>query len=143
MKKKNWMFLISVILFGIFSSCQPELPAPKTKHFSFMSNRIVSASNQIPAEKPSLVVHYQTKGDNLLVECIVTGITFREMDQSQPRVGKMIVWLDGKKKQEVSAAAFIIKGLSKGNHQLRLEVVNLQNKPYGLSKDFNIHIHKD
>jgi hypothetical protein len=143
LKKKNWMFLISILLFGIFSSCQPDLPNPKTKYLSFMNKRIASASNQIVTEKPSLVVHYLTKGDNLFVECIVTGITFREMDQSQQRIGKMIVWLDGKKKQEVSAAAFIMKGLSNGNHQLRLEVVNLQNKPYGLSKEFNINIHKD
>jgi hypothetical protein len=147
---KNWTFLIPILLFGIFSSCQPDLPNPKTKHklfpvenFSFMHKNVVSATMQTSTERPSLLVHYQTNGDNLLVECIVTGITFREQDQSQQKIGKMIVWLDGKKKQEVSAAAFIMKGLSNGNHQLKVELVNLQNKPYGLSKEFNINIHKD
>jgi hypothetical protein len=150
LKKKNWMFMIPLLLFGIFSSFQPELPDPNIKHkifpienLSFMHKKVVSASMQAPTETPSLLVHYHTKGDNLLVECIVTGISFREQDQSQQKIGKMIVWLDGKKKQDVSAAAFIMKGLSNGNHQLKVELVNLQNKPYGLSKEFNINIHKD
>ncbi|WML43583.1 hypothetical protein [Neobacillus sp. PS3-40] len=151
MKNRSWFFFISILLLGVLSGFQSDLPKSDTIQKSLpiknsstsMQERSVITANQIPTEKQSLFVHYQTKGNNLFVECIVTGISFRELDQSQQKVGKIIVWLDGKKKQEADAAAFIIKGLTNGNHQLKLEVVNLKNEPYGLSKEFDITIHQD
>jgi hypothetical protein len=91
---------------------------------------------------PALFVQYESKGNNVFVECIVTGVTFREKDQSNRKAGKVIVWVDGKKSQEVSSAAFIIKDLATGNHKLKLEVVDLHNKPYGLTKEFMVNIPK-
>ena len=95
-----------------------------------------------PTETPSLMVHHQVKGHNLFVDCILTGISFRESDQLQQKVGKMIVWIDGKKYQEVSSAAFIVKGLPAGDHKLKLEIVKLTNEPYGLIKEFMVNIPK-
>lgn len=89
---------------------------------------------------PALFVQYESKGNNVFVECIVTGVTFREKDHSNRKIGKMIVWVDGKKKKEVSAAAFIIKDLATGNHKLKLEVVDLHNKSFGLTKEFMVNI---
>jgi hypothetical protein len=97
---------------------------------------------EVANETPSLFVHYQIKGNNLFVDCVLTGISFRETDYSKEKVGKMIVWVDGKKLQEVSAAAFIIKGLPPGEHKLKLEVVKLTNEPYGLMKEFMVNIPK-
>ena len=110
--------------------CQYDIPAAKTVMTSSPKNEVI----------PSLFVQYESKGNNVFVECIVTGVTFRENNHSNRKVGKMIVWVDGKKSQEVSAAAFIIKDLAYGNHKLKLEVVDLHNKSYGLSKEFMVNI---
>ncbi len=91
-------------------------------------------------EIPSLFVHHQIKGEQVLIDCIVTGISFRESDHSKEKIGKIVVWIDGKKNTEVNAAAFIIKGFSPGSHRVKLEVVNLNNVSYGITKEFMVNI---
>ncbi|MED3624348.1 hypothetical protein G4Z05_01540 [Bacillus thermocopriae] len=91
-------------------------------------------------EFPSLFVHHETRGSTILVECLVTGITFRESGPSKKNHGKIIVWVDGLKKFEATKAAFMIKGLSPGGHKIKLEVVDLHNVPYGLTKEFLVNI---
>lgn len=147
LKRIGYLTLISIILFGIFIGCQRDLPKPKTeakilpnKYFHFIHDRNASAAEQEQSEKPKFFVQYETKGNNLFVECFVTGITFRESNESKQKVGKLHVWVDGKKKQDITAAAFVMKNLPIGNHRLRLEVVNLHNEPFGLSKEFIVKI---
>jgi hypothetical protein len=103
---------------------------------------ILSGFNHVSprTEMPSLYVHHYIKGDQVLINCIVSGISFRETDHSQQKVGKFVVWIDGKKSTEVRAAAFIIKDLSPGRHKVKLEVVSLNNVPYGLAKELMVNI---
>lgn len=92
------------------------------------------------AEIPSLFVQHQIKGETVLINCIVTGISFRESDLSKKKLGKLVISIDGKKKSEVNAAAFIIKGLTPGSHTVKVEVVDLNNTPYGMEKEFMVNI---
>ena len=101
---------------------------------------IMSGFNQNDNQPPSLLVQSKIKDNNVFVECILSGISFRESEQKNQKVGKLVIWLDGKKAREVNTAAFIIKGLSPGNHQVKLEVVDLKNVPYGLTKEFLVNI---
>jgi hypothetical protein len=98
-------------------------------------------NNVLPrTEMPSLFVHHQIKGEQVFINCIVSGISFRESEHAKQRTGKIVVWIDGKKNKEVQAAAFIIKGFSPGSHKVKLEVVNLNNEPFGLDKEFMVNI---
>ena len=108
----------------------------------FMNTFTMGFQMESSNETPSLFVHHQVKGNNLFVDCVLTGISFREADQSKQKIGKMIVWIDGERYQEVTSAAFIVKGMSPGNHKLRLEIVKLTNQPYGLNKEFMVNIPK-
>jgi hypothetical protein len=89
---------------------------------------------------PSFTVQHHVKGNNIFVECILTGISFRQSDMTSQKVGKLIVSIDGKKSQEVVSAAFILKNLESGQHKVKLEVVSLNNEPYGLMKEFLVNI---
>lgn len=129
------VFIITCIILG----CQNN---GILKRINIFSEQIVMASSNVNDGIPALFVQYESKGHNVFVECIVTGVTFREKNDSNQKAGKMIVWIDGKKSKEVSTAAFIIKDLAKGNHKLKLEVVDLHNKPYGLTKEFMVNIPK-
>jgi hypothetical protein len=132
--------ILAFVIICILPGCQKDhLFHERTNMLSANAAMASSINEGIPA----LFVQYESKGNNVFVECIVTGVTFREKDQSNQKVGKMIVWIDGKKKEEVSTAAFIIKDLAKGNHKLKLEVVDLHNKPYGLTKEFMVNIPKN
>ena len=100
----------------------------------------VPVNHENSSKMPSFIVQHQVKGNNIFVECILTGISFRESDQTRQKIGKLIVSIDGKKSQEVVSAAFIMKNLSPGEHKVKLEVVNLNNEPYGLMKEFLVNI---
>jgi hypothetical protein len=91
---------------------------------------------------PSLIVKHEIKRNLVLIECIVTGISFRETDKSKQKIGKIVVWIDGKKHTEATSAALIIKGLKPGSHKVILEIVNLNNEPYGLANEFMVNIPK-
>lgn len=132
---------------GIISGCQWDMLKPVTmpkavlkEQTSAVQTVSLPVNNRISKEIPSLFVQYETRGNNILVECIVTGISFRESDHAKKKQGKMVVWIDGKRSQEASTAAFIIKGLSPGDHKLKLEVVKLNNQTYGLVKEFKVKI---
>nr|WP_263328134.1 hypothetical protein [Neobacillus sp. Marseille-Q6967] len=97
---------------------------------------------QTSRQSPALFVNHKINGRNLLVQCILTGISFRESDKPGHKTGKLVVSVDGRKVQEVTSAAFIMKNLPQGFHQIRLEVVDTKNVPYGLSKEFLVNIPK-
>ncbi|MDR7076407.1 hypothetical protein J2Y03_001410 [Neobacillus niacini] len=103
---------------------------------------IMSGFNQYTNQNPTLFVQSKVKSNNVFVECILTGISFRESDQKVQKVGKVIIWLDGKRTQEVNTAAFIIKNLPPGRHEVKLEVVDLKNVSYGLTNEFLVNIPK-
>jgi hypothetical protein len=138
-----------LLLMGVTIGCQKDLPKPETKPKVVIIEQtnknqfeILPVYNQNFKEIPTLIVSHKTRGSQVMVECIVTGISFRESDRTKENVGKMVVWIDGKRTSEASAAAFIIKGLSPGSHKLKLEVVKLNNEPYGLAKEFMVNIPK-
>ncbi len=141
------LMVIAVLLIGIMPGCRKDLPKPETKpkiiptvQSSFQYEDHLAVYVQNSQEIPSLFVQHRINGKNVFVECMVSGITFRETGNSHEKKGKMVVWIDGKRNQEVTSAAFIIKGLSPGKHRLMLEMVNLDNQPFGLTKEFVVNI---
>ncbi|WHY02265.1 hypothetical protein [Neobacillus sp. DY30] len=128
MKRYIELTILSIFLVGILSGFQQSTVLPKVSEYS--------------DKAPSLYVQSQTKGNNVFVECILSGISFRQSDQQGRKTGKLIIWLNGKKTKEVNSAAFIIKGLPPGEHTVKLEVVDLKNVPYGVSKEFLVNIPK-
>lgn len=128
MKRYIELTILSIILTGILSGFQKSPVLPMVSEYS--------------EKTPSLYVQSRTKGNNVFVECILSGISFRQSDQDERKVGKLVIWLDGKRTKEVNTAAFIIKGLPPGEHMVKLEVVDLKNVPYGVTKEFLVNIPK-
>lgn len=147
LQKSNPLFILPFLILGFLSGCHKDLPEPeaKSKIAAAADNKWMSLDTlpvyyQNSKEIPSFFVQHTTKGNNVFIECILTGISFRNPDHSKQKTGKLLVWIDGKRNQEVASAAFIIKGLPPGNHKVKLEVVDLNNKPYGLTKEFLVNI---
>lgn len=128
LKRYIELTILSIFLTGILSGFQKSPVLPMVSKYS--------------ENNPSLYVQSRTKGNNVFVECILSGISFRQSDQHDRKVGKLVIWLDGKRTKEVNSAAFIIKGLPPGEHTVKLEVVDLKNVPYGITKEFLVNIPK-
>lgn len=147
MKRGLISFIMSGFMLGIFCGCQRDIPEPKTnprsvsaEEMNVHSSKDISAAMSLAENNNDFFVQYGLRGNNLLVECIVTGISFRQNDPTKKRIGKIAAWVDGKKRGEFTAAAFIIKGLPSGNHRVMLEVLKPTNEPYGLKKEFLVAV---
>lgn len=140
---RMFIYVYIVCLLMAISGCKKDLPEPETKN-SGKPISIHTVSLDSPVFKTSLssnepfFVKHKIDGRNVLIECIVQGITFRETDGNNK--GKIILYVDGKKKEEISSAAFIVKGLSSGIHRLKLEVVTENGSSIIMEKEFNVTI---
>jgi hypothetical protein len=128
LKKSMELTILSIFLVSILSGFQGSPVSPVFTQYS--------------VKNPTLFVQSKTNGKDVFVECILSGISFRQSDHNGQKVGKLVIWVDGKRTKEVNAAAFIIKGLPPGNHEVKLEVVDLDNKSYGLTSEFLVNIPK-
>jgi len=101
-----------------------------------------SAIEVVSQKQPrNLVVNHHVRGQNVYVECFVPSFTFKEKGGMKVNgEGHVNVFVDGKRVEEISTAAFIIKGLEKGNHQLKVEVVHNDSSSYNLKKSWNVSI---
>lgn len=106
------LFMILMIL----SACQTDLPEPETKKFAKQQEVAVEVSGFTMLENDNFTVKHQIRGSDVYFECMVKGTSFRNEG------AKIILYIDGKRTKEVNNAAFIVKGLNKGMHKIKLEL---------------------
>ncbi|WP_066289482.1 hypothetical protein [Bacillus sp. FJAT-29937] len=139
---KRFIYLYILCLFVGLAGCQNDKPKPETK----LMIQAVNISNldhyipvmALPASKDPFYVNHQVKGKNIFIECVVPGITFRDSNHSNK--GSIILYVDGKKKEKISSAAFIVKGLPAGSHRIKLEVVKDNQPTPIMKKEFYVTI---
>lgn len=87
-------------------------------------------------------INYKVKGRDVFVECIIPGFTFNtnERNRAIKGEGHIHVYLNGKKFQDVHQAAFVLKDLPIGKHEIMLKFVQNNNKPYNYTKSFLVSI---
>ncbi|MBU5210939.1 MULTISPECIES: hypothetical protein [Heyndrickxia] len=123
-----------ILLFLIvLSGCRQTIPKPESYNAEASENDKVVQSN------PRTTIKHVIQGSDLFVECMVPSISFSGMNKNVER-GKIKVYVDGALHGEYYTAAFVMKGLSKGVHHIKIEVVKLNNKSHGLSKEFYVTI---
>ena len=115
-------------------ACQKEIPEPETKDISFHSDEAILATAKELAEVDPFFISHQVKGNDVYVECRIKDISFRN------DLAIMVLTIDGKKMNEINHPAFIIKGLQKGTHQIKLEIMKNGKKISSGTKEFNVTI---
>ncbi|WP_102271573.1 hypothetical protein [Cytobacillus massiliigabonensis] len=140
---KMFINVYMACLLVIVSGCKKDIPEPETnnivKPISFYTDTLdISVFKTSLSSSEPFFVNHKVEGRNVLIECIVQGITFRET--AGKKTGKIILYVDGKKKEEVYSAAFIVKGLSSGTHRLKLEVVTKRESSVIMKKEFDVTI---
>lgn len=137
MKGFSLSFLVFLLL--CLTGCHRDIPKPESEleiqPVIVEAEKVVQVLNQQQSE---FFVRHQIKGKNLFVECMLSDISFR--DDNNKKTGKLLLYVNGQKTEEIHSPVFIVKGLPKGNHQIKIEVVTLQNKSYSLKKEFNVTI---
>lgn len=70
------------------------------------------------------------KEDDVYIECFLRNYRFTQAN----------IWIDGKKHSQQKTAAFILKNLSNGKHNIKVELVDEVGKQIGITKGFEVHI---
>lgn len=138
---RRWFFYLTIVSSLLLMACKKDVPEPEV---SAVINPVimndVGRSNDKRKNESALIVHHHLDGNNLFVECIVKGVTFRDEQSTDVNKGKIVVYLNGNKQTEVRSAAFILKGLPSGHHEIKLDIVSPDNERYNLEKEFSVTI---
>ena len=87
----------------------------------------------------TLHVNHHVRGNDVYLECMIPNFTFKESGgHKNEGEGHLNVIVDGQRTEKISTAAFIIKGLTKGEHTLKIKVVHNDLTNYNL--DHTIHV---
>lgn len=134
-------YIVSFIFSILFlQGCQKDVPEPEVK-LQVIPMSTIHAEHDLPVimeqKKDAFNVQHHVRGNSVFVECMISDISFRDNSKKQ---GKLVLYIDGNKKEEITTAAFVIKGLTKGIHHVKLEVVNNKNESYDLQKEFTVSI---
>jgi hypothetical protein len=128
---KKYLLLLFIIC---LAGCKEDMPEPE----SFGTELEAEAASLSSQDKKEVTVRHIVQGSHVYVECIAPGITFTSGKPGKK--GKIVVSVDGKRFDEYNTAAFVIKGLNKGIHHVKLDIVAKDNTSLGLQKQFYITI---
>lgn len=93
------------------------------------------------ADLSAIKINHKVKERDVFVECIVPGFSFKADNGNRKEgEGHIHVYLNGNKFKDVTRAAFILKDLPKGKHEISLKFVHNDNTPYRYSKSFSVNI---
>jgi hypothetical protein len=141
MKRLLFLGLICFLLSG----CTQDKPKPEGSveiiplQVSNMKNSAVEVVSQ--QQNATLTIKHHVRNQNVYVECFIPHFTFK--DKGGKRVtgeGHIVLYVDGKKVEDMNTAAFIVKGLDKGVHDMKVEVFHNDSTSYNLKKSWQINI---
>jgi hypothetical protein len=134
--------ITTFIIFISFTACNNDKPEPETK----VQIEPAMGKNEamfvfLQTDERTMNVKHQVRGTEVFIECIVTNFRFKSGKRKKVNgEGHIDVYVNGQKVDEVSTAAFILKGLPRGKHMVRLELVHNDSSKYGLYHEFEVNI---
>ncbi|RSK26913.1 hypothetical protein EJF36_08545 [Bacillus sp. HMF5848] len=127
--------------------CQQDKPEPQSliiqpvEIINHSVDVIPVTAKSTGKEKRSMTIRHHVNNNDVYVECIVTDFSFQKDKQNNVEgEGHLVLYLNDQKLDTIKTAAFIIKGLPKGTHKIRVELVHNNNNEYGLQKEFTVTI---
>ncbi|WP_017753602.1 hypothetical protein [Calidifontibacillus oryziterrae] len=134
------MTKLLVVITSIFILCGYSI---KNNNDIGITSNIHVQKNVSQYNKNLMSVKEFVKGNDVFVECVISDFTFSKRDgtkKNKQGYGFLQLYLNGKKIDNIYTAAFIIKGLPIGKHQIKLELVNNDGTPYGIEHNFEVEI---
>ncbi|MBM7647244.1 short-subunit dehydrogenase [Bacillus ectoiniformans] len=123
---KYWMIAFLVLMAG----CRQDFPEPE----NLSAEPMVTNAEEVAAKNGS--IRHLMRGKHLFVECVVPGVTFSDRDKEGSIYGKASVYIDGKYYSSYHTAAFIVKGIEPGRHEVKVKLTDKNNKAIGFEKQF-------
>ncbi|MBD1380961.1 hypothetical protein [Metabacillus arenae] len=138
MKTLFYLFTILVLLAG----CTNDKPRPEGH---IKANSLHTPNGQLEAittmqqEKKASQMHikHHVKGRNVYIECFIPNFSLSKRGKDH---GYLQLYVDGKIKDKIHTAAFFIKDLSRGDHQITIEMVSNHSKQNKIKQTIHVTI---
>ncbi|WP_243289993.1 hypothetical protein [Bacillus sp. FJAT-47783] len=128
--------LISCGLLVLLAGCTNDKPTPEgVTHDTVPTIEVLNMQELSHSTDQSMSVRHHVRGNRVYVECYVSHFTFSEGN------GYLQLSIDGNKIKRLRTAAFVIKDLSKGKHQIKVELVKNDHSKQVLKKEWTVDIH--
>lgn len=129
--KRLIVFFIIIALTG----CKQNFPEPEAISPSASLNEAEAQTTE-----KAWTVRHLLRGKNVFVELIVPGVSFANNQKNSREKGQVSLYVDGQLYNTYHTAAFIVKGLSPGRHQIDIKLTDERNRPLGYEKSFTVSI---
>ncbi len=136
--------LLSTFVIGLLSGCQwyhddkLQQVVVESRPDSFQAMEVTN-----PATELTMTVRHMVTNNDISVECYVPGFEFTkgEGKSQHDKKGYLKISVDHQKPFPVYKAAFVIKDLAKGNHHIRVSLVDINGEKIdGLEKQFFVQV---
>ncbi|WLR43646.1 hypothetical protein LC087_05735 [Bacillus carboniphilus] len=114
--ERHIRLVIFISLICCLAACTNDKPTPETK-FEIDPLKTIALSNQVKEVtnmSKSFHVNHHVRGNNIYIECYIPNYNF------QKDKGRLQLYVDGNKAEDVQTAAFVLKDIPKGEHRLKL-----------------------
>ncbi|MFZ3588066.1 hypothetical protein ACOI1C_02075 [Bacillus sp. DJP31] len=138
-------FVISLACLLAVTACGTDDPKPPEAsvmpmYLTYPIDESIVASASI--NENNVTVRHHVKGNDVYVEVIVPSFTFTSSNKkiNVDGEGYLKLFLNGKQVDEIHQAAFIVKGLPTGKHNLKVELVHNDATSYGIAQEMSVII---
>ncbi len=124
---------------GVFASV-PVTNQTSVTIIPLQSTGVISVT---ASEERKMTVQYDIRENQLFVECLINGFLFSEEKagtQHKEGEGHLRLYIDEEHIDTLYQPAFIVEGLSKGKHDIKVIIVKNDRTPYELEETFQVHI---
>lgn len=140
------LLILTVCIGGLLGCSNHTKPKPETsKDVNIIPMHTISLEKTDSVEtmlhedkKQEFYVKHHVRGNNVYVECYIPSFSFSKTNTTKE--GYMNLYIDHKKIDKITTAAFIVKGLSAGYHNIKLEIIRPHSNENHWSKEFQVHI---
>lgn len=129
----KWLIVIFTMI--TLAGCRTNIPEPE----SISPSASMDEAEAQTMEK-SWTVKHLLRGNNIFVELIVPGVSFSNNGTNSQKKGQVSVYVNGQHYQTYHTAAFIVRGLSAGSHQIEIKLTDEANRSLGYEKSFTVSI---
>ncbi|OEH93952.1 hypothetical protein BFG57_10675 [Bacillus solimangrovi] len=97
---------------------------------------------QMQTDNQSIKVKHSVKGNDVYVECYIPDFHFINKGETARKnsEGYIQLSLNGQRIDNIYTAAFIVRGLPAGKHELKIALVKNEERAYGVEKTIEITI---
>ncbi|WP_246940280.1 hypothetical protein [Bacillus pinisoli] len=138
----RYLLLIMIVLLAACGTDDPKPPEANSHEVIPVSayGKVVEASTTV--SKQDLTIRHNVKDKNIYVEVVIPNFNFSSKGKQKKVDGEGYIhlYLNGKKVDEIHQAAFIVKGLPSGKHDVKIELVQNDATSYGVEEEFSVTI---